>query len=156
MLTAGALGVDSTEVEGTVIGEHGEHQVLLFSSVKVKGGPVTFSETAKQKIRAEIPKILHAYESLGTGRTSGWTSAVGLADMVRAIVEDTGQIFPCSVILEGEYGQDEISISVPVRLGRGGVKEIPIIDMSAAERADFEEACVYLNQMKDEMGKING
>ena len=154
MLTAGALGVDSIEVEGTVIGEHGEHQVLLFSSVRVKGEPVLLSEDAKAQIRAEIPKILHAYESLGTGRTSGWTSAVGLADMVRAIVEDSGQIFPCSVILAGEYGQEEISISVPVRLGRGGVKEIPIIDMSAAEKADFEEAFVYLNQMKRALGDI--
>ena len=156
MLTAAVLGVDSTEVEGTVVGEHGEHQVLLLSSIRVKGEPVTFSEDAKQQIRAQIPKILHAYESLGTGRTSGWTSAVGLADMVRAIVEDSGQIFPCSVILAGEYDQDEISISVPVSLGRGGVKEIQVIDMSAAEKADFEKACVYLNQMKRELGEING
>jgi malate dehydrogenase len=156
MLTAVALGVDSTDVEGTVVGEHGEHQVLLFSSVRVKGESVIFSEDVKEQIRAEIPKILHAYESLGTGRTSGWTSAVGLADMVRAIVEDTGQIFPCSVILAGEYGQEEISISVPVCLGRGGVKEIPIIDMSAAEKAGFEEAVVYLNQMKRALGELNG
>ena len=156
MLTAGALGVDSTEVEGIVIGEHGEHQVLLFSSVRVKGESITFSEEAKEQIRAEIPKILHAYESLGTGRTSGWTSAVGLADMVRAIVEDTGQVFPCSVILAGEYGHEEISISVPVRLGRGGVKEIPIIDMSAAEKAGFKESFVYLNQMKRALGELNG
>jgi len=154
MLTAAAFGVDSTEVEGTVVGEHGEHQVLLFSSVSVKGEPVTLSEDAKQQIRAEIPKILHAYESLGTGRTSGWTSAVGLADMVRAIVQDTGQGFPCSVILAGEYGQKEISASVPVSLGRGGVKEIPIIDMSAEEKTDFEEACVYLNQMKRQLEDI--
>lgn len=77
MLAGRALGADSTEEEDTVVGEH---QVLLFSSVRVKAEPVTFSEDAKEKIRAEIPKILHAYESLGTGRTSGWTSAVGLAD----------------------------------------------------------------------------
>jgi malate/lactate dehydrogenase len=156
MLAARALGVDSTEVQGTVVGEHGEHQVLLFSSVRVKGEPVSFSEDAKQQIRAEIPKILHAYESLGTGRTSGWTSAVGLADMVRAIVQDTGQIFPCSVILAGEYGQENISTSVPVSLGRGGVIEIPIIDMTAAEKADFEETVVYLHQMKRQLEEIFG
>jgi len=151
MLAARALGVDSTAIQGTVVGEHGEHQVLLFSSVRVKGEAVSFSEDAKKQIRAEIPKILHAYESLGTGRTSGWTSAVGLADMVCTIVQDTGQIFPCSVILAGEYGQKEISTSVPVSLGRGGVKEIPIIDMSSAEKADFEKACAYLNQMKRQL-----
>lgn len=69
-------------------------------------------------------------------------------------MEDTGQIFPCSVILAGEYGQEEISTSVPVCLGRGGVKEIPIIDMSAAEKADFEEIFVYLHQMKRQLEEI--
>ena len=151
MLAARALGVDSTDVECTVIGEHGEHQVLLFSSVKVKGEPVSFSEEDRQQIRAEIPKILHAYESIGTGRTSGWTSALGLAAMVRAVVEDSGKIIPCSVLLSGQYGQEGVSVSVPARLGKGGVKDIPEVDMTDTERSDLEEAFAYLNQLKDRL-----
>ena len=151
MLIARALGVDSTDVECTVVGEHGEHQVLLFSSVKVKGESVTFSEADKQQIRDEIPKILHAYESLGTGRTSGWTSALGLAKMVRAIVEDSGKIIPCSVLLSGEYGQEGISVSLPASLGQGGVKEIHEINMTATEKAALQEAFVHLNQVNSQL-----
>lgn len=123
-LVAQALGTTATHVEGYVLGEHGEHQVPLFSTLKVNGNRVPVDEAFKERILGEIPKILKAYESLGTGRTSGWTSAVGIAHMVQAILQDTGELFPCSVILEGEYGRRGLSACVPAKLGAGGVLEV--------------------------------
>ncbi len=140
IMAAKALGVTPREVDGTVIGEHGEHQVLLFSSLQVNGEHVHVSEDVKQNIKQEIPRILRSYESLGTGRTAGWTSAVGLANMVLAITRDTGEVFPCSVVLDGEYGHRGLSIGVPVILGRGGVKQILEWKLAPDEQMELEQA----------------
>jgi malate/lactate dehydrogenase len=144
MLVAQALGTTASHVEGYVLGEHGEHQALLFSTLKVGGNPLVADEAFKARIAAEIPKILHAYESLGTGRTSGWTSAVGLAHMVQAIVQDTHELFPCSVILEGEYGRRGFSAGVPARLGEAGVVDVREWALPSDEGAQLERAFDYL------------
>jgi malate dehydrogenase len=144
MMAARALGVKYTQVEGIAIGEHGEHQVLLFSSLRVDGKPVTVDEDFKQSIRQEIPNILRSYESLGTGRTAGWTSAVGLAAVVSAIAGDSGQVLPCSVVLTGEYGYNGLSMSVPVILGREGVKQILEWELAPDEQEGLKRAADIL------------
>jgi malate/lactate dehydrogenase len=123
-LVARDKGVLVSQVQAIVIGEHGSSQVALFSSVRINGRPALFAEDEKQGIRAVIPNILKGYEELQAGRTAGWTSAVGLVAITRAILQNTGEIFPCSVILDGEYGQRDLSMSVPVALGKEGVREI--------------------------------
>lgn len=140
IMAAKALSVTPREVDGIVIGEHGENQVLLFSSLQVNGERIPVSEDVKQNIRQEIPKILRSYESLGTGRTAGWTSAVGLTNMVSAITRDTGEVFPCSVVLDGEYGHRGLSIGVPVILGRGGVQQILEWKLAPGEQMELEQA----------------
>jgi malate dehydrogenase len=139
-LVARAKGAKVCQVEATVIGEHGSSQVPVFSSVRVDGRPVTFSEDEKRAIIAEIPAILLRYEELQAGRTAGWTCAVGLHSMVRAIRDDTGEVFPCSVVLDGEYGRRGISMAVPVVLGREGAREIQEWDLTPDERVRFERA----------------
>ena len=133
-LVAKAKGVNVSQVQATAIGEHGSSQVLLFSSVRIDGRPALFSESEKQNIRAIIPTILKRYEELQTGRTAGWTSAVGLAAMTRAILQNTGESFPCSVILDGEYGQRDLSMSVPIALGKEGMRAILQWELAADEQ----------------------
>jgi len=133
-MLADHLQVKPGQVEGTVIGEHGNTQVMLFSTVSVDGRPVTIEEESRKAIRSEVPKILKRFEALKSGRTSGWTCAVGLAQMVRAIARDTSEIIPCSVMLQGEYDQNELSMGVPAVLGKGGVKEIVEYKLARDER----------------------
>ncbi|MBN1907979.1 MAG: hypothetical protein JW927_23075 [Deltaproteobacteria bacterium] len=123
-MLAKACKVKVSQVDGLVIGEHGSTQVYLFSTAKIDGKKINVSEEIKAKIRSEIPNILKRLEELQSGRTAGWTCAIGLERIVRAIVENTGDIIPCSVMLDGEYGVNGISMSVPVRLGKNGVLEI--------------------------------
>ena len=117
-------GVRTSQVQATVMGEHGSTQVPLFSSARIDGVAVPFTEDEKQAVRDEIPTILRRYEELQSGRTAGWTSALGLAALTRAVLQDTREIFRCSVVLDGEYGQTGLSMGVPAKLGHGGVREI--------------------------------
>ena len=121
-------------VDGLVIGEHGSTQVPLFSSVKMGGASVVVADDVKQRIRFGMFDMIRRFESLKAGRTAGWTCAVGFATIVRAIAEDHKTVLPCSIVLSGEYGLSDISMSVPVILGRGGVKEILEYEMSPDER----------------------
>jgi len=139
-LVARVKGVEVGRVQATVLGEHGGTQVPVFSSARVDGRPVVFSEGEKAGIRAEALEVLRRYEALQAGRTAGWTCAVGLAALVRAIRDDTGEVFPCSVVLDGEYGRSGLSMSVPVSLGRGGVREIRRWELEPDEREALERS----------------
>lgn len=120
------LGVAPSRLEAYVIGEHGESLVQLFSSVQLDGKPISFTEEMKEKMRRQVSEGQKQRDefSLKTGRTAAWTTTVGLAEVVQAIVKNPGTVIPCSVILDGEYGCRNMSMSVPVILGRGGVKQI--------------------------------
>jgi malate dehydrogenase len=81
-----------------------------------------------------VPNILKRYEALKSGRTAGWTCAIGLAKIVGSIIAEDGAVLPCSAVLEGEYKQSGMSMSVPVILGRIGVNKILEYDLSEDER----------------------
>jgi malate dehydrogenase len=144
-LVARAKGVKVSQVQATVVGEHGSTQVPLFSSARVDGKQVFFTNAEKKDILGEIPNILKRYEELQSGRTAGWTCAVGLASIIRAIRDDSGEVFPCSVVLDGEYGQRNVSMSVPVKLGRQGVQEIEEWKLEPDEEAAFERSAAALS-----------
>jgi malate dehydrogenase len=136
MRLAQALRVASSRLEGTVIGEHGNSQVLLFSSVRIDGKPVTVNEEIKRIIRQQVPdgqKVLAEFREK-TGRTAAWTTAVGLAAVCRAIAQDKGEMIPCSVALDGEYGCHSLSMSVPAVLGKGGVRKILEYELAPDEQ----------------------
>jgi malate dehydrogenase len=80
------------------------------------------------------------YQKLNSGRSSGWTSGVGLCNIIKAITADRDEILPCSVIPDGEYGLDRLSIGLPVRLGRAGVREIVKVDLTEEEKTALSVA----------------
>jgi malate/lactate dehydrogenase len=131
MWVAGELGVKAGRVAGTVIGEHGHSQVMLFSTARLDGKPVQVDPETRQKIRAMAPKMLHAYESLTPRRTAGWTTAMGIVETVRAIAGDTRAMIPTNAVLTGEYGVRNMSMTVPAAIGRNGIEsilELPLTD----------------------------
>jgi malate dehydrogenase len=137
-------GAEVSQIEGVVVGEHGRTQVQLFSSVRIGGRKVSFSEDEKQAIRDEIPAFFKKNEALKTGRTAGWTCAVGLAAITRAVVKDTGELFAASAVLDGEYGLRGLSMGVPVRLGRGGIQKIEEWELAADERESLDNSARQL------------
>lgn len=134
---ARAYNVTVKQVGGFVIGEHGSSQVLLFSTVMIDGKPVKVTDEIKKNIYEEVPLILKRLEELKAGRTAGWTCAIGFETMVRAVVENTGRLMPCSMVVDGEYGQKGFSMSVPAHLGRDGIQDVKEFELSADEQEKF-------------------
>lgn len=132
-MVAEVLNAKVSRVEAAVIGEHGPTQVPLFSSVRINEQAVSISEEQKQRIRDLAPTIIAKYQSFKADRTAGWTCAVGLAAFVKAIAEDSHQMLPCSAVLQGEYGQEGLSMSVPAIIGKQGIEEILEWELAADE-----------------------
>jgi malate dehydrogenase len=118
-----ALGVAPGSVDAWAIGEHGDLSVPVFDRVTVNGEPVR--PTADQAAAAEeyLRTWYVKHVALDSGRSSTWTSGLGVARMVAALDGD-GELWPASVVLEGEYGVDGVALTVPVTIGCGGVRQI--------------------------------
>ena len=144
---AKALGVPAGSVEAWVLGEHGDESVPLFDRVAVNGAPVhptpAQAAAAEEYFRSWYP--LHV--ALDSGRSSTWTSGLGVARMVAAL-ESAGELWPASVVLEGEYGIEGVAVTVPVTIGRGCAAEIHEWELEPAElqalraSAEFVRAAV--------------
>lgn len=84
------LHVSVAEVDALVLGEHGETQVPLFDRVTVNGAPVHLTEQQRREVESATGTWFSTYQSLGAGRTSGWTSAMGIARLVAALAGNVG------------------------------------------------------------------
>ncbi len=141
---AEAIGVNPSKVEFIVMGEHGDSQVPIFSTLRVDNQPVSLSEQVKQELRSKVLEYLPHWLSLKVERTSGWVSGVGMAAMVNAIRHDTRELFACSALLAGEYGYEGFSMTVPVILGRQGIHEILEWELSPDEQDRLEKSASIL------------
>lgn len=142
ILLADSLKTDSSCVEAFVIGEHGDTQVPVFSQVKVNGQLVEISPQAEQQILSKIPDIYVKlkYFHKKTGLTAAWTSAIGISDIIKAIVTDAKQVFAGATILQGEYGLSGICLGVPVMIGARGIEKIIELPLSQSEKKAFNHS----------------
>jgi malate dehydrogenase len=118
------LGVRSSAVEAWVLGEHGDRCVPLLDRVRVDGEPVVLDPGQRGAAERFVRNWYERHVALDSGRSSTWTTGHGLARMVAALTGTTGELWPASVVLDGEYGVDGVSLTVPVTLARGGVREL--------------------------------
>jgi malate dehydrogenase len=129
------LGVRSSEVDAWVLGEHGDRFVPLLDRVRVGGGPVALDDAQQDAAARFVRNWYERHVALDSGRSSTWTTGRGLARMVAALSSDDGELWPASVVLEGEYGVSKAALTVPVTLARGGVRELHEWELSEEQRA---------------------
>jgi len=123
------------DIEAYVIGEHGENQVPVFSMVKIRGEPKRFTEMEKTEIMDELKRS--ALMVIAKKGATIYAPANNTVNMVEGILKDEGKLYVCSAILNGEYGVRDVSIGVPVKLGRGGIEEIFKWDLDEEEERLF-------------------
>ena len=131
-----ALGCNANEVEGFVIGGHGDTTMIPMARFATyKGVPVTTLLSAEKLDEVVKSTMVGGATLTGLLGTSAWYApgAAG-AYVVESILHDQKKMIPCSVLVEGEYGEDDICIGVPVILGRNGVEKIVELDLNAEEK----------------------
>jgi len=125
------LAAKQNQIEGIVIGEHGNTMVPVFSSVKLDGKYLELNENQKSQISIELKnfwRYLIAYKG-----ESVFGAAKSTCDMIYAILLDKQLSIPAQVYLNGEYGFDNLCMGVPVILNGNGIDKIIEINLSASE-----------------------
>jgi malate/lactate dehydrogenase len=148
-----ALGLAPGRVEAWTVGEHGDLAVPLLDRVRLDGEPVALSDAQRTEVLEYIGGWYVRHVALDSGRSSTWTSGVGVSRMVAACVgsSGSGELWPASVMLEGEYGIDGVSLSVPVTLGAEGVSEIHEWSLSADQNRALREGAEFVRRAAAEL-----
>jgi len=135
-------------VEATILGEHGDAQVPVFSKVRVDGRDPSF-EGEKEEILSDLQES--AMDVISRKGATQWGPATGVAHMVEAILNDTGEVLPGSIKLDGEYGYDDTAFGVPVKLGSNGVEEVVEWELDDYERELMDEAAEKLSEQYEKI-----
>jgi malate/lactate dehydrogenase len=145
-----ALGVAPGRVEAWAVGEHGDLAVPLWDRVTVDGERVVLDDRHRGEVMAFVGDWYVRHVALDSGRSSTWTSGLGIARMVRACLDEDGaELWPASLTLTGEYGVDGVSLSVPVRLGGGGARCVEEWELSSAERDALHAGARFVRDAAD-------
>ena len=148
---AEALDAPISDVDGMVIGGHSDvGMVPLISNATRNSIKVSefLSSERLSKVK-EDTKVGGATLTKLLGTSAWYAPGAAVSGIVQAIACDQKKMFPCSVLLEGEYGLTDLSIGVPVILGKNGIEEIVKIELSEADMQ-------HLHQSADGVKKTNG
>ena len=152
-----ALNANPTEVEGTVIGGHGDTTMIpLTRFANYKGRPVTELLDAETLAKVVADTMVGGATLTGLLGTSAWYApGAAAAYLVESIIHGQKKIIPCCVALEGEYGQNDICIGVPCVIGKNGLEEILDYKLNAEETALFAKSAAAVRATNDVLKEIN-
>lgn len=152
-----ALGCNANEVEGMVIGGHGDTTMIPLARLATyKGIPVSELLSAEELEKVVKATMVGGATLTGLLGTSAWYApgAAG-AFVVESIIKNQKKLIPSCVALEGEYGQNDICIGVPTIIGRNGVEKIVEVELNAAEKALFVASADAVRKTNDVLKEIN-
>ena len=146
-----ALNTIQENVTGMVIGGHGDTTMIpLIRLATYNDKPVLDvmdASIAEQTVAATMVGGATLTKLIGT---SAWYApGTAAAILVRSILLDEKKVYTCCVSLEGEYGQQDICIGVPVRIGIKGAEEIVIIDLDSEEKEAFDKSVMAVRNMNE-------
>ena len=145
---AEALGCPSSDVNGIVIGGHSDTGMIPLTRLAVRNSiPVTefLSEDRLNEVM-EATKVGGATLTKMLGTSAWYAPGAAVSSMVQAIACDQKKMFPCSALLEGEYGLDDISIGVPCIIGKNGIEKIVELELNDAEKTKIEESAAAVKK----------
>ncbi|ALJ06141.1 malate dehydrogenase [Pseudalgibacter alginicilyticus] len=147
---AEALEGPISDVDGMVIGGHSDTGMIPLTRLATRAGvPVSEFLSAERLTQVlEDTKVGGATLTKLLGTSAWYAPGAAVSGLVQAIACDQKKVFPCSVLLEGEYGLNDISIGVPVIIGKNGIESIVEINLNDAEKASMKESA-------EGVGKVN-
>ena len=137
-----ALNANPNEIEGMVIGGHGDTTMIpLPRFAAYRGVPASTLLEADTLAKVAADTMVGGATLTGLLGTSAWYApGAAAAQVAAAVIHDQKKLIPCSAMLEGEYGESDICIGVPCILGKGGIEKIVEFDLNDEEKALFKKS----------------
>jgi malate dehydrogenase len=152
-----ALNCPATDLQALVVGGHGDTTMIPLTRLATyQGAPVSNYLDAETLKKVAADTMVGGATLTGLLGTSAWYApgAAGAA-LVEAIIRDEKKLFTCCVSLDGEYGQKDICIGVPVIIGRNGWKKIIDYKLNEEEQAAFAKSADAVRSMNQVLGTLN-
>jgi len=151
-----ALNAPASDISGVVIGGHGDTTMIpLTRLASYTGVPVSQFLDAEALKKVSADTMVGGATLTGMLGTSAWYApGAAVAALVNSIINDQKKLFPCCVALDGEYGQKDICLGVPVIIGKNGWEKIVDYKLNAEEQALFNksaDAVRAMNQVLSDM-----
>lgn len=147
------INIDQKSIYAYSLGEHGESQMVAWSTVTIAGKPLfeLIKEKPEKYGKLDLNKIAEkgkkgGWEVLGGKGSTEFGIGASLSEVVKAIICNEHRVLPVSVYLNGEYGQKDVYASVPAVLGKGGVEEIIELNMTEEEKKLFDNSCKIMSE----------
>jgi len=147
------LKVSVEDVDAFVLGGHGDSMVPVSRYATVNGIPIRAMlseeqiEAINQRTRDGGIEIVNLYKQ----GSAYYAPSAAVMQMVAAILRDKKQILPCAVLLDGEYGLNDLFVGVPASLGRAGMEGVVEVELSAAERDELERSADAVRELMEKL-----
>ncbi|UGU17157.1 malate dehydrogenase [Sinomicrobium kalidii] len=137
-----ALECPASDVDGMVIGGHSDTGMVPLTRLAVRNSVPVNKFLSKERLNqvAEDTKVGGATLTKLLGTSAWYAPGAAVSALVQAIACDQKKMFPCSALLDGEFGLNDICIGVPVILGKNGIEKIVEIELDEAEKTKLRES----------------
>ena len=151
-----ALEKPSNDIHGMVIGGHGDTTMIPLTRLATYNGMPVANFISNEKLDEVASATMVGGKTLtGMLGTSAWYApGAAVSYLVDSILNDQKRIIPCSVLLEGEYGQSDICVGVPVVVGRNGWETIIDVELDANEQDLFLKSAQAVRKMNEALNSI--
>ena len=148
---AEAIDAPISDVDGMVIGGHSDSGMVPLISHATRNSIKIAEFISKERLEQvkQDTKVGGATLTKLLGTSAWYAPGAAVSGLVQAIACNQKKVFPCSVLLEGEYGLNNLCIGVPVMLGSNGIEKIIDIKLTEADKA-------HLKSSADGVKKTNG
>ena len=146
-----ALNANANEVEGIVIGGHGDTTMIpLTRYAAYRGVPASEYISAEQLEKVAADTMVGGATLTKLLGTSAWYApGAASAQMVAAVLGDQKRLISCSALLDGEYGESDLCIGVPAIIGRNGIEKIVEFDLNDEEKALFHKSAEAVHKTNE-------
>lgn len=151
---AEALECPQSDVDGMVLGMHSDTGMIPLTRLATRNSVPVSNFLSKERLAQvlEDTKVGGATLTKLLGTSAWYAPGAAVSSMVQAIACDQKKMFPCSVMLQGEYGLTDLCIGVPVILGKNGIEKIVEIPLSDQEKETMEKSAAAV---RDVNGLLN-
>ncbi|MBS3737890.1 malate dehydrogenase [Mesohalobacter halotolerans] len=139
---AEALECPASDVDGMVIGGHSDTGMLPLTRLATRNSVRVTEFLPEDRLEQvkEDTKVGGATLTKLLGTSAWYAPGAAVSSIVQAIACDQKKMFPCSTLLDGEYGLKDLCIGVPVIIGKNGIEVVVEIDLNDAEKAKLHES----------------
>lgn len=161
-IIANLVKVDPRSVHAYSMGEHGDSQMVPWSTVTVAGKPFYDVIADNQELVGDVDldELVHktakeGWEIYNRKGTTYYGIATACTGIIKAILNDENRIIPVSTLLEGEYGEKDVYAGVPTILNRTGAADVLEIHMTPGELARFKESVSVIRENTNKLMEVH-